>query len=361
MENKLLIAKATGKPEVGEADVHIAWAEDEDEDETLDMETDDMKQSSGFVPRKVSVFKDEQSVRERKSLTRGAASIKQTIGMHVISTSALNLPERQSKHYPGQTNKGTCIGPVVLDKQDQLWQMSLKDKRKMFTKKFRHEVGGKTEGGATKKSDADLEPVCFNGMPRVFYDDIVHRYFIANVFDLTPLDFELAMYCISEGVNYFAIAMSPEHAAEGKNKLTLCMLHCMCNSKHALFNEKCAKFFKLQDLVTPDAKTKPKPKKRTSPSKDASDQKNKEAKKDDGKKDDGKKDDDKEQKKDKKKKDLKKEKDEKEGKDAKKEGKDAKKKRKDGDNSDEVLISELESASAPSAGSDWDELDDSDE
>ena len=69
--------------------------EDEDEDDCC----------SGVSKRKVVLFKGEESLRKKRALTRGTASLQQVESMHVLSNSALSLPERPGKHYGG-TNKG---------------------------------------------------------------------------------------------------------------------------------------------------------------------------------------------------------------------------------------------------------------
>lgn len=99
------------------------------------------------------LIKDEKSVRDRKSKTRGAASVKQSVTMHVLSTGALNFPERQSIHFSGQTNKGTCIGPIKLRPIEDEWICTVAEKRAIYGKKIRIPVGGKVP--AERRTDED--------------------------------------------------------------------------------------------------------------------------------------------------------------------------------------------------------------
>lgn len=69
---------------------------------------DDDDEDEGFVglcKRKIVLFKSEESLRKKRALTRGTASLQQVEGLHVLSSASLSLPERPGKHYGG-TNKG---------------------------------------------------------------------------------------------------------------------------------------------------------------------------------------------------------------------------------------------------------------
>ena len=93
----------------------------------------------------------------------------------MLSTAALSLPERASKHYAG-TNRGTHIGPVNLGKPDEEWQATVKHKRDIYGKKHRIAVGGKSpEGTPEARNDGDWEPVFWWSLPLKFYEELLHR------------------------------------------------------------------------------------------------------------------------------------------------------------------------------------------
>ena len=73
----------------------------------------------------------EESLRSRKLTVRGTASLKQVEAMHIITTASLCLPERSSKHFDGQSNKGTLIGPVQMGKLEDEWQATVQQKREL--------------------------------------------------------------------------------------------------------------------------------------------------------------------------------------------------------------------------------------
>ncbi len=94
--------------------------------------------------RTVDVMRDEAGLRARKMLVRGVASIQQTVVLTMCTLRALSLPYRESKHYAGQSNQGTILGPVVLNAPASEWQASVKCKKAIYGD-FRIAVGGKTE------------------------------------------------------------------------------------------------------------------------------------------------------------------------------------------------------------------------
>ena len=58
-------------------------------------------------------------------------------------------------------------------------------------------VGSKTQGGLEIRDDENkIEPVCFHTLPHKLYEELLHRYFIANVIDLTPGSFIFGEVCM---------------------------------------------------------------------------------------------------------------------------------------------------------------------
>ncbi|CAK0907563.1 unnamed protein product [Prorocentrum cordatum] len=214
-----------------------------------------------LAPRKIIVVKGEKSVRERKVLSRGAASIKQTVGMQLASTSALSLPERQSLNYSG-TNKGTFIGPVALRPLPEEWSTTVANKKKMLGE-FRIRAGGKTEGD-TKRLDTDIEPVRYLAFPPELCAELLHRYYVVNVIDLTPGDFTFGGVCMDRRITYYAIARSEEHAEAGREKLGKAALKCLATVGHAHHNQKCTGALKSKRPidVDEDSNQPPRPMKR---------------------------------------------------------------------------------------------------
>eukprot|EP00959_Pyramimonas_sp_CCMP1952_P177832 3716785-Pyramimonas_sp.AAC.1 len=68
-----------------------------------------------------------------------------------------------------------------------------------------------------------MEVVFMNAMPRTFYSEINHRFFVAHVFDISPGPGLYGEECIEAGVTYFCLAFTEKHAqagaAHGRNKM----------------------------------------------------------------------------------------------------------------------------------------------
>ena len=181
-------------------------------------------------------------------MTRGAASIRQSANLRVCSAQPLNLPTRDSKHYPSSgTNQGTIIGPVVLTEVSKEWQATFEQKKEIYGK-FRIAVGGKTPGfeGDTKgrRENGDLEMVFYNSMPGKYYSELIHRFFLAYIFDLSPGAGTFGEICIEEGVTYVGIAFTESHAEELNNRFKMASLRLMCDESCSMhYNAKCVMFF----------------------------------------------------------------------------------------------------------------------
>ena len=149
---------------------------------------DDGKSRIPHDKKSMFLHHDEESVRSRKILTRGMGTLQQLEFMHVFSKDPLDIPEVKRPLYPG-TNQGTSIGPVVLERfEDMDWQMTLEDKRRLYGS-HRVAVGGPSEdtgpdvavrvpakGEQCKRKsglqkDKMYEPFSFHGLPPCFYED----------------------------------------------------------------------------------------------------------------------------------------------------------------------------------------------
>ena len=150
--------------------------QDGDEDaaageEDVDAAAETTDATPNVVTASMHLFMDEQSVRLRRKLTRGTMSLRRVEGMHILTHGSLSLPERAGKHYPG-TNRGTVLGPVVFTAIENDWQLTVKQKREVYTKRFRIAVGGRNPGGETDpRKDSDIEPVFYWSFPAPFYED----------------------------------------------------------------------------------------------------------------------------------------------------------------------------------------------
>ena len=77
-------------------------------------------------PKCVLITREEESLRKRRTLARGIASLSQMEHMWMIPGGGpLNLPERACAY--GGTNRGTIIGPVKTPSIESEWKLTVKD------------------------------------------------------------------------------------------------------------------------------------------------------------------------------------------------------------------------------------------
>ena len=94
---------------------------------------------------------------------------------------------------------------MVLPEPTAGWQATVKAKRDIYGKRNRIAVGGKTtEGKLERRNDGDIEPVFWWTMPEAFYEELIHRFFVKHVIDLTPGGGCFAEGCIKNRVGCLA-------------------------------------------------------------------------------------------------------------------------------------------------------------
>ena len=235
-----------------------ADADVDDEEDDLEGDAATTSKDYKYKASIVHVIMSEDSLKQRRKLTRGAASLKQVETLHVLCCGTLCLPDRAGKHYSG-SNKGTAIGPVTLANPDEEWSATVKEKRLLYGKRWRIAVGGKTDGtSAEKRHDTDREPVFFWSYPHLFYDEILHRFFGRAVFDMTPGAGCFGEVCLKQRAGYFCFAMTEAHAACLQERLELAALRYMTESGNTHYQARCAEALGIAPEAKAKAKTKAK-------------------------------------------------------------------------------------------------------
>lgn len=84
--------------------------------------------SAGITIRTVVLIKEEESLRARRTLSRGTAVLPQVENILLVCVGPLNLPERQCQVFGG-TNRGTVMGPVKTPTTESEWKLTVKDPR----------------------------------------------------------------------------------------------------------------------------------------------------------------------------------------------------------------------------------------
>jgi hypothetical protein len=224
---------------------------DEDGDEAeaaiLDGDDDDVDDSKpGFVTNTLNIIYTEESIQARRRKARsGTASVHQTEWAHMLSHARVSLPERRRKNYPGSTSGDTIYG-VGKPELGSEWTVTWKEKKTMYGKKNLIPVGGKTEGAdpddpPERKTDATVLPVAYHGMPAVWYDELIHTFFIKSVVDLTPGDAKFAWQALINRIGYVGIVFTPAHGAAITKRLKDQIMEEMIKPGSCMFNAQYAR------------------------------------------------------------------------------------------------------------------------
>ena len=173
-----------------------------------------VKQVCGRTCKKqVMVAFSEESVTARKMRVRGVATVDQSEGLTLMTSSQFSVPEKKREHYQG-SNRGSVLAWVKLPKWESCWKLTFGDKKTLYGK-ARVPVGGTSvdvdadedeeemEGGEDKaailpmavdasghlyipktRNNDNMEPVSFWSMPVAFYKELIGSYCCKGVYDL---------------------------------------------------------------------------------------------------------------------------------------------------------------------------------
>ena len=120
--------------------------------------------------------------------------------------------------------------------------MSVKDKRALYGRRNRIAVGGKTQGQAAeavRRKDTDMEPVFWWTLGPEFYEELIHRFFIKHVIDLTPGAGLMVEASISNRATYFGIAFTELQRNALIKRMALAALRAMRTEGTAIQSEVC--------------------------------------------------------------------------------------------------------------------------
>ena len=178
----------------------------------------------------------EASWRARRARARGHAKLTQAIYIVGCHQTFSTLPYTAFKTIGG-SNKSDVMGPVDLDKIEDLPTMALAKKKSYLGKRFVL-VGGKapssseSDGALSGSEDAnDPEntggkppvvkdpPVSYHCLPVAVAVNLNEAYNVKHVIDLAPSPHNLAFETLRRGGSYVGVCSTPIQAAYLKDKL----------------------------------------------------------------------------------------------------------------------------------------------
>lgn len=130
-----------------------------------------------------------------------------------------SLGKRPNKHYAGSTT-GDSLWPVAYPKMDDLWKLSVGEKKTFYEKAARaaappdedEEVEGGELPEASPRQPGDIEPMNFWSSDDKLYSELMHRVGCQAVIDLTATDGQFALSAIKASVPYLGVCQTAQHA-----------------------------------------------------------------------------------------------------------------------------------------------------
>jgi hypothetical protein len=245
---------------VAENDVYLIYDAGKHGNERMLMSAfkGDGNKSIPHDPKRLYVCTSEKSLADRRSLTRGFATLDQMEFVYVVTKDGLKVPERKRKLFEG-SNHGNTYGPLALKDWDDMWHVSSAKKRKMLGPR-RIAVGGPTDGVDVGGADAPREPKKATGnnhedtfpfnyfeMPDEWYQELLHSMNCEKgVIDLTASSGRFALNCVKKKVPYLGVCYTEDHVLALKSHLKDEVLAAFKDPDDDLFQAGFAKLLKTK-------------------------------------------------------------------------------------------------------------------
>ena len=184
------------------------------------------------VARLTLIF-DEQSIAERRDLSRGLATIEQQETVYIVSKNVFQA-ERKNRINYGGTSSGSVIGPIAVPSPDDQWQLKFEHKKRLFGA-ARVAVGGRTpgtgaavgesmRGKSTNRGAEDMEPVMYHAKGEKIDEELLWMLDtkakpIGLIIDGTPGDAGLAHIAAKKRIPYFGHCFTEEHATQSRSQV----------------------------------------------------------------------------------------------------------------------------------------------
>lgn len=191
--------------------------------------------------RVFNLFLSEQSLRARKAIVRGSDPISQRQCMLSVSPNALvpdTIPEKPHSKYHG-TNRGDVIGLINLHSLDGSWQLTFEKKKVLYGDRL---VACDTQDKdpRSQRRDDSLEPVFYNHMPDVFYQNLFLTMSAVGVLDLSAGPGEAAKAALVTKRPYLGLCLTEQHVSLLYRHLVHWALGEMATEGTPLYNAKYA-------------------------------------------------------------------------------------------------------------------------
>ena len=122
--------------------------------------------------------------------------------------------------------------------------------------------GAGPEGAESLNRTADsVEPLCYHGLPRLFWEDVIHAYDVKAVLDLTAGPATCAEAALNLRVPYYGLCQTFQHLATIKKHLTKRMWEYMKDPENPHYEQGLTESLK-KEAPKKDPKKKPGPKKK---------------------------------------------------------------------------------------------------
>ena len=236
----------------------------------------------------------EDSLKKRRCLTRGVASLRQLQSMHFFANQSTTIPEKGRIYYPG-TNLGNVLTNVSFEDWQDAWKLTLDEKKALYGPENRKPVGGRSDGtvpgeneddesndelakvedapkfsvpavvgagrGSGLRPGTEVEPVFWFQFPVCFFRELLSSCFAKQVIDFTPGSGNCALAALDHGTGYLGFCFNEEHRKQVLARLANEVLSRMRDEGSTMYNAAYATWYAGGETTpTPNASGKAKAK-----------------------------------------------------------------------------------------------------
>ena len=212
------------------------------------------------------VVYNEESLAEKREGSSGASNLRgfmtvnQVEQFQLLYSSLPKYEKRQNKIFTGTTVYDALVGVKCpgLENPKETWRLSWKEKKLMLgASSVTEQVRGQESDGSDARCLDGIEPFNYHQRHNELWLEILFRFNVKAVVDLTASDGVLAQVCCQERVPYVGLCHSSGHASALQSRLNATTFLAMLDPTNERLHK--PKLVSLMSPVTGDELVEPKP------------------------------------------------------------------------------------------------------
>ena len=227
--------------------------------------TNFMKGVQRQAPKHLNIVYSEDALTNQRegssgaSNTRGLMSLRQIEKIQLSFASLPKYEKRRNKIFEGTTvgDLFNNVGCPDLENPKDTWRLSWKEKKPLLGQASVMELARPGADGSDARSDDGIEPFNYQQRHPSVWQEVLYRFNVKAVVDLTASDGVLALVCCQERIPYVGLCNNALHASALQSRLNATVFLAMLDPKNERLHK--PKLVALMSPVVGDGAFEPKP------------------------------------------------------------------------------------------------------